>query len=294
MTADNAHISDPDEAASREGADEAVIPPAVNAPGALPEPTEADLERFPLLLGIMETYFVRENGNLEFFAAYEERGETSVEFEGLVDELRDAIKFPRPATRVVNYALPGVDLNHLVVRQQLIEILDELEGNTADAATPRKRSAGADEDEGTVLTAEELYDAWLFRRVAPLPFGPLKAYQYPLWQIFLVGLVILLIGMALGIFIPWPGFLVWFPTALRSIGGVILGFSAVAMFIFRQSARRPEVAADERERQRRNPTNAKRAKARELDDDDDDVAPRKKAKKAGKPTMGQRITNLLG
>lgn len=216
--------------------------PVVTPPGSTPEPTQEELDRFPLLAGVMETYFTRPNGNIDFLTAYEVRGEASVEFDGLAAEMKDAVRNPRPATRVINHVLPGLDLTHGTVRQQMIELLDQMQGIAPDETTT--------DEEPEALSVDALYDEWLFRRVRVLPIGKFADREFPLWQIFLAGLVVLLIGTGLGVFIPWPGFLIWIPTMIRTIGGVALAGSAVAMLIFRSNARRPERVA-EREQERK-------------------------------------------
>lgn len=262
----------------------------VMPPNTTPAPERATLDRFAMLAGVMETYFTQPNGNAIFLAEYEIRGEASAEFDGLAAEMRDAIKHPREATQVVNYALPGMDLGHVIVRQQLVELLDQMEGNTPDPV-PGSDPVSAEAAAGP-KASDVSYDQWLRRKIPLLPVGQFRDHQYPIWQVFLAGVLILLVGSALGVFIPWPGFLVWIPTMIRSVGGLIVAVTAVLMFVYRQSDRHPEREAEREEQKEALRTKAAQRRKTGKGETDADEAGATRQRKT-KPTMRQRITNVF-
>lgn len=231
---------DPEGIDAAEPAMEAVAEPDDTDAEVVPADVEdfEESEDFPVLQGILLTYFRREGDDVKFLKRYARDGETSAEFAGLADELREAIRYPKRVTPMVNAALE-LRVQPMEMRRHLADLLDQItrsgeyDSNDADV-TPA-------ENEHTSPEPDELLD-YYFRRKVQLPWGLLGERKVPLWSVWISGFAIGGFGLALAQ-LPWPSWLDWFPITFIALGLVIIGVSSVAMSGLRQELKAPEKEA---------------------------------------------------
>lgn len=219
-----------------DGFDEAASPAAPKPPtnrSADPPVTDADLDRFPVFVAALETYFP--DNSLDMLANYHQYGEESSEFQGLDAELVDAIAHPRVSIPVVNYIL-GSSFTPQDGRRVLAELRDQLLQRGAFSAEnlaeerARQEKAADREDE-----ARETID-YAYKRAVTIPVGPLRKHPIQLRWMFIGGAALIIVASLL-FYIPWPSWLLWIPWAPMGIGIIAVFFSGVAMTGLRTEVR---------------------------------------------------------
>ena len=227
--------------------------------------------RFPVIINVLDDYFVSRDRSLEFLEKYQRHGESRAEFEGLAEEIRDAIRNPKDSTPLVN-AILGSRLTSAESRSMLSELLDQmleqgdfspqaLEDADKQAKEERKRP-----DAGT------MFDYYAKRQFA-IPVKNLRKFEYPLW-VWLGGFAgLFLFGIGLG-YIPWPEFMRFLPITFLAIGTLGIAFCIVAMLGLRDEILNPD-KEEKREREK--------AKYRE----------KREAKRESKESLASRIRRTL-
>lgn len=199
---------------------------------------------FPLLQRVLLLYFRHYSGvrrrDVAFIKRYQRTGENSVEFEGLADEIRKAIKSASLATPMVNEALDTA-LTREQVRRHLVSLLDQMlkKGEFSEEEMKAKKQEEAE----AKATPQELLDGYLFRRVNPFP-GRFRAIYFPVWQAFAASFGSIVVGVLLATYIPWPQWLRWLPVLFMSVGLVGLAITSVAMTSLRDELRNPKKEED--------------------------------------------------
>lgn len=252
--------------------------PADNVPeDGQPSPGEANAalpheDRFPALAGVLETYYASgdEDAPSTFIEQYWQYGEEISEFEGLDDELKDAIRNPGPSSELVNFCL-GSTLSRGEVRHMLSEQRDILlrRGKFSEDSLEEQ----AEEEEAS---PQEVING-SFKHKVTIPFGRWKGKQVQLWHVFLAGGVVVALGaLPLQIF-SLPGWLVWIPILLIVLGAILVFFSGIAILGLRSEL------LDNQETAPSAKTTASKDKDDEESSGDSD----------SKPTMADRIRRML-
>lgn len=227
--------SHPEDGTPRVNADDAdPVAEAALARQAILDESQA---RFPVLINVLTDYFVTADKSLLFLDRYQKQGERRAEFDGLAEEIRDAIRNPRVSTPVVNAVL-GSGLTPQQARSMLSELLDQMleQGDFSpeamDAADAEERSRRQRPD------ADAMFAYYAKRRYA-IPIGPLRKYNLPMWLWLAGSVAVLVFGVGLS-YIPWPDFLTWFPVTFIGIGVVGVAFCLVAMWGLRDEVLNPD------------------------------------------------------
>lgn len=203
--------------------------------------------RFPVVINVFNDYFVSSDKSLDFLEKYQKQGEARAEFEGLAEEIRDAIRNPKDSTPLVNAVL-GSALSQQESRSMLSELLDQMleqgdfspqviEETEAEERARRKRP-----DPDDMFT-------YYARRKFAIPLKSLRQYQFPLWAWLAGSGAVFLFGLGIG-YIPWPDFMRWFPITFLALGGLGIAFCLVAMLGLRDEVLNPDREAD-REKEKR-------------------------------------------
>lgn len=193
--------------------------------------------RFPVIINVFNDYFVSSDKSLDFLAKYQKHGEARAEFEGLAEEIRDAIRNPKDSTPLVNAVL-GSALTSQESRSMLSELLDQMleQGDFSpqalEEADEKERKERTRPDAETMVT-------YYARRQFAIPVGSLKRFEYPLWMWLAGSAVVLLFGVGLG-YLPWPQFMQFLPITFLAIGVLGLAFCAVAMLGLRDEILDPD------------------------------------------------------
>lgn len=207
-----------------EGSDEQASS-AASEPSPNSQDDRPDLDRFPVFVAVLETYFP--DRSLDLLARYHQYGEESSEFQGLDDELADAVAHPRTSIPVVNHVL-GSDFTPTDGRKVLAELRDQLlqrgqfSAENLAEETARQEQAADREDE-----AREIIDE-AYKRPVAIPLGRLRNHPIQLRWMFLGGAALIIIASFL-LYIPWPSWLLWIPWAPMGVGIAAVFFSGVAM-----------------------------------------------------------------
>lgn len=216
-------------------------PSSDNSPGEgeTPLDREAVVEeyqgRYPVLINVLTDYFVTSDKSLLFLERYQKQGENRAEFEGLADEIRDAIRSPKDSTPLVNAVL-GSALTRQESRSMLSELLDQmLEQGDFD---PQAIEDAEEDGKRESLQAEDLVAHYAKRKFA-IPIKSLKQYALPMWVWLSGSAGVLLFGVLLG-YLPWPDFLRWFPITFVALGIVGVAFCLVAMLGLRDEVLHPD------------------------------------------------------
>lgn len=227
--------------------------------------------RFPVLINVLTDYFVSSDRSLDFLAKYQKHGEARAEFEGLAEEIRDAIRNPKESTPLVN-ALLGSALTSQESRSMLSELLDQMleQGDfSPEALEAADETARGEKSRPDVDT---MY-AYYAKRKFAIPFKGLKQFEYPLWMWLAGSAVVLLFGVGLG-YLPWPDFMRFLPITFIAFGGLGIAFCIVAMLGLREEILNPD--KEERREQ-------EKAEFREKRD----------AKRGNKESLAERIRRTL-
>lgn len=220
-------------------------------------------ERFPVLAAILDEYFAHGDRSSALMKKYHRAGESISEFEGLSDELRDAVRTPQASTPVVNAVL-GTALTRAEARSMLSDFRDELlqQGEFAPEYIEEEEREKREERRNSRPTTDELLSYYARREVA-IPLLPwFRDHPFPLFYYLGAGVVLLFIGIGLGQ-VPWPSWMNWLPL-LFLVGGVLVaGLAAVAMLLLRGELLNPEpedeYAARQEFKQQRNERREARA-----------------------------------
>lgn len=232
MTANNSGEDAPRDVPGAPGSED----PDLEAMEALERETAlaAGQDRFPVLINVLMDYFVSSDKSLDFLERYQRFGENSAEFEGLAEEIRDAIRNPRASAPAVNAVLNS-SLTQQEVRSMLSELLDQMleQGEYSPDALEQ-----ADEEARAARPSPDAMLDYYAKRPVAIPIKGLKQYKLPLWAWGGISLVLILIGVGL-LYIPWPEFLLSIPYAFVGIGVLGLGFTVVAMLGLREEIQNP-------------------------------------------------------
>lgn len=193
--------------------------------------------RFPVIINVLTDYFVTSDKSLLFLERYQAHGEARAEFEGLAEEIRDAIRNPKESTPLVNAVL-GSSLTTSESRSMLSELLDQMleQGDYSPQALEEADvRTGADRKRPE---AEDLFAYYAQRKFA-IPIKNLRKYEYPLWVWLAGSSGVLLFGVALG-YIPWPDFMQFLPITFIAIGVLGVAFSLIAMLGLRDEMLHPD------------------------------------------------------
>lgn len=202
--------------------------------------------RFPVIINVLDDYFVSSDRSLEFLEKYQKHGEARAEFEGLAEEIRDAIRNPKESTPLINAVL-GSSLASSESRSMLSELLDQMleQGDFSPQALEE-----ADEQaraERKRPDAETMFDYYANRKFA-IPFKSLRKFEYPLWAWLAGSAVVFLFGIGLG-YLPWPEFMRFLPITFLAIGILGIAFCIVAMLGLRDEILNPD-KEEKREREK--------------------------------------------
>lgn len=203
-------------------------------------------ERFPVLVNVLEDYFVASDKSLTFLERYQKQGEARAEFEGLAEEIRTAIRNPQESAPLINAVL-GSALSQQETRSMLSELLDQML-EQGDFSPDAIEAARAEERTTRQRPDPDVMFAYYARRKFALPFKGLKNHSFPLWAWFLGSAAVLAFGVVLG-YIPWPEFLQWFPVTFIAAGVIGVAFSLVAMLGLRDEILNPD-KEERREREK--------------------------------------------
>lgn len=259
---------------------EAPLEPDVEATEA---PSAEALSRFPVLIGVLEEYFVGRDRTSSLLKKYHRVGEESAEFEGLSEELRDAVRNPRVATPVVNQVL-GSSVSHVEMRTMLSDLRDQLlqTGEFSPEALDDARNEAVRTEKSSKPTPNEMLDYYARRKFA-VPFVPwFKDHPFPLYYYLVVGVAVLLVGIGLGQ-IPWPSWMEWLPTMFSAVGIILTGFSVISMASLRGEIANPESEAT---REGREEFHSKREAKRE--------AKRQSKEKGDSRSLAERARGIFG
>lgn len=197
--------------------------------------------RYPVIINVFTDYFVTADKSLDFLDRYQKQGERRAEFEGLSEEIRDAIRNPKESTPLVNAVL-GSSLTQQQSRSMLSELLDQMleQGDFS----PEAVEEAAEEETLTGRKrpdAETMFSYYAKRKFA-IPIKNLKQYEFPLWWWLAGSGGLLLFGVGLG-YLPWPEFLRWFPITFVAVGIIGVAFCLVAMLGLRDEVLNPDKEA---------------------------------------------------
>ncbi len=235
-----------------------------------PLSTHSDEEyAFPVLQPVLEAYYpgpgrrVDEGGDARLLEDYAREGEDSARFEGLMDDLRSAIRRPKAAAAMVNavLGLEGEDaVDGVQARELLADLADRL--RAGDSGTGDGEDADADEAGEKPPASRDsvaVLQYVVLRKVA-LPVPWFRDHPLPMWVFLGSGFAIGTVGLLLGR-LPLPGPLAWIPALLSLLGLVLMAAAALTMKGLEDDITKPEKAAKRAER--RAEQDAKREDARE-------------------------------
>lgn len=227
---------------------------AVTDPEALASDTSLDDEldavpydesdEFPVLQQVLRRYFLDlgpawRGRDGAFIKRYHKLGEDDIEFEGLADEIKEAIRFPKRATPMLNATL-NLDLTVEQVRRHMQDLHNQMLERGQYSAEAKQAAKQAKKD--AEPTAQEVSGAYWFRRINPIP-GRRDVF-FPAWYAlaFFVGLMIL--GVVLKTYVPFPSWLEWVPAPMMGVGLVGMGVTAFGMRGMRDEVVHPEREQD--------------------------------------------------
>jgi len=183
---------------------------------------QAAAERFPVLRYTVEAYFgspERKARDREFLARYDQEGEEATEFNGLIDDLTDAIRHYPTAAPLIN-GLMGADLPPTEIRTLLADLKDQMLHQGAYAEVEDTRTSK--DDPLLVSSAPDRVQAsFMWRR--EIPIGPLKGRPQPLLYYFLAGVALFIFGLLVTM-IPVD--------LIQDLGKVIIVVGIIICFIF--------------------------------------------------------------
>lgn len=226
---------------------------------------EENQGRFPVIINVLTDYFVVSDKSISFLEKYQKYGESRAEFEGLAEEIRDAIRNPKVSTPMVNAVL-GSSLNQQESRSMLSELLDQMLEQGDFSPEVIQASEEEEREQRKRPDPDDMFTYYARRKFA-LPFKGLKKYEFPLWGWLAGSAGVLLFGVLLG-YIPWPDFLNWFPITFIALGILGVAFTLVAMLGLRDEILHPDKEA-EREKEKeefRNKRNEKRGNKESMAD----------------------------
>lgn len=253
------------------------VQPADNVPEeGLASPENSDVlpyeDRFPALAGVLDTYFAPESKQSpeEFVERYWAYGEDVSEFEGLDSELREAIRSPGMSSELVNAAL-GTALGRGEVRHMLSEQRDILlrRGAFSEEALEEQQQ---EEEEAEQASAREVISG-SFQHKITVPFGRWKGQKVQLWHIFAAGVAAVVLGTIPLQLFSLPGWLIWIPFAMISLGVLTAFFSGVAILGLRSELMDGQTSSQKQESKKKDKEDSKK---------DDD-----------KPGLSERIRRML-
>lgn len=190
--------------------------------------------RFPVLWAVLDEYFVAADRSQELIELYWQYGETRSEFEGLSDELADAVRHPTEAAEFTNAVL-GTNLTRSEARQQLAEQRDILLRQGAASPEAVEEALEVDGPARTRLSETEVIDG-SFRRTITIPIGPLKGKTVRLWHLFVAGGVLVGLGAA-SMRLPLPSWMLWLPLVVVGIGVLLVFVTGIGMLSLRTELR---------------------------------------------------------
>lgn len=199
---------------------------------------------FPVFQRALIKYFPDKSADL--MENYHRVGESSIEFTGLLDEIKAGVANPERAAEFLNGVL-GSSMSPDEAQENLIEMHDML----AKTGVFSDEFAAAEEERilAEKATAEELLSYYFTRRLE-LP-GRLARFSGPLWVYPAASVVVASLLALIMNFIPdgmfGAGFIRTFLVAIILVAVVIIFASAVAMNGLRGERLHPE---RERERER--------------------------------------------
>lgn len=227
--------------------------------------------RFPVIINVLTDYFVTSDKSLVFLEKYQKWGEARAEFEGLAEEIRDAIRNPRESTPLVN-AILGSSLSQQESRSMLSELLDQML-EQGDFSPQAIEDAEEEEQEKRKRPDPDDMFTYYARRKFALPIKSLKKYSLPMWMWLAGSVGVLLFGVLLG-YIPWPDFLNWFPLTFIALGILGVAFCLVAMLGLRDEILHPD-------------------KEKERDKEKEDFRSKREEKRGNKESLSERIRRTL-
>lgn len=210
-----------------------------------PSTVESDeTTSFPVFQRALRKYFP--DKAIDMIENYHRVGESSIEFTGLLEEIRTAVAHPARGAAFLNAAL-GTDLTEDEAEEQLIELHDQLA--RSGVFSDEYIEAEIEKQLAEKATPDELMGYYLTRRIEFR--GPLSKFSAPIW-IYPAASIVLAIALAvmLGL-IPHDMFgaaaISTIFTALIAVCVLIIFASAVAMNGLRGERLHPE---REREKER--------------------------------------------
>lgn len=193
--------------------------------------------RFPVIINVLNDYFVASDKSLDFLAKYQKYGESRAEFEGLAEEIRDAIRNPKESTPLVNAVL-GSALTSRESRSMLSELLDQML-EQGDFSPQALEEADQEIQAERKRPDADVMVTYYARRKFAIPVKSLKRFEYPLWKWLAGSAVVVAFGVALG-YLPWPDFMLFLPITFIAVGAIGLAFCAVAMLGLRDEILNPD------------------------------------------------------
>lgn len=268
MTANLPGDESPHETADTSSAGETPIEDAVLAREAVIDQYQS---RYPVIINVLNDYFVVSDRSLEFLDKYQKQGESRAEFEGLAEEIKDAIRNPKDSTPLINAVL-GSSLTSPESRSMLTELLDQMLEQGDYSPEALDEADGAAPGETKRPDAETMVSYYAQRKFA-IPIKKLKQYEYPLWMWLAGSIGVLLFGLGLG-YLPWPDFMRFLPTTFLVIGVIGVAFCIIAMLGLRDEILHPNKEE-----------NREREKA--------EFRAKREEKRAGKESLTERIRRTL-